>query len=52
MNKELKDWTIIEIKAGIYDRQTEVAILQQELQRRLSMQVEVKKDDEKLPKVS
>lgn len=46
MNKELKDWTVVEIKAGIYDRQTEAVILQQELQRRLSMPVEVKKDDE------
>lgn len=47
MNKELKDWTIVEVKAGIFDRQNEIAILQNELQRRALVVPEVKKEEKK-----
>lgn len=45
MNKLLKDWTDVEIKAGIYDRQNEIAILQNELRDRANRPapVDVKK---------
>ena len=39
MNKQLKDWTIVEIKAGIFDRQNEIQILNQELQLRANAPV-------------
>ena len=42
--KPLKDWTDVEVKAGIYDRQNEIAILQNELRDRANKPpVDVKK---------
>ena len=39
MEKTLKELTVVEIKAAIYDRENEVAILKRELQMRLSAPV-------------
>lgn len=49
MNKPLAQWTDVEIKAGIYDRQNEIAILQNELRDRANRPpVDVKKVAEKV----
>lgn len=55
MQKELKDWTIVEIKAGIYDRQVELNILTDELRKRASVvapEVKIEKTNEENSKES
>jgi uncharacterized membrane protein affecting hemolysin expression len=42
--KPLNMWSEVEIKAGIYDRQNEIAILQNELRVRASQPAPVEKD--------